>query len=345
MSTPSQSAEEPSRSTSRGRAQANAPPRITRSLDDVRTYTGKTVKVKDLEHIRTFAAETTMPAADGTRTWKTGVEHPIKYEISEMPIMDIIEMVAGLLTKITMTNDSQHENLRRPSTVASDSTSLTGLSTSVLAFHGKNVPSISIMSYLSRIHKYCPTTYEVFLSLLVFFDRMARRVNTAPSQDAQRGECAHNESKGTEMELDTEEVVSRDQSDSFSVEGSDLADSPASKTCGRETPDIDDSLDSAAKPSSPLTDNSDGELAVPEKDEKTEGHPLAHFFVVDSFNIHRLVIAGVTCASKFFSDVFYTNSRYAKVSLKVESGIVAHNDRLAACLCQSSTTWSCNFSS
>jgi len=41
--------------------------------------------------------------------------------------------------------------------------------------------------------------------------------------------------------------------------------------------------------------------------------PLSHFFVVDSFNIHRLVIAGVTCASKFFSDVFYTNSRYAKV--------------------------------
>lgn len=31
--------------------------------------------------------------------------------------------------------------------------------------------------------------------------------------------------------------------------------------------------------------------------------------MVDSFNIHRLVIAGVTCASKFFSDVFYTNSR------------------------------------
>ncbi|KAF3762808.1 hypothetical protein M406DRAFT_323694 [Cryphonectria parasitica EP155] len=37
------------------------------------------------------------------------------------------------------------------------------------------------------------------------------------------------------------------------------------------------------------------------------------FFVVDSFNIHRLIIAGVTCSSKFFSDVFYTNSRYAKV--------------------------------
>ena len=44
-----------------------------------------------------------------------------------------------------------------------------------------------------------------------------------------------------------------------------------------------------------------------------DAYSLSHFFVVDSFNIHRLVIAGVTCASKFFSDVFYTNSRYAKV--------------------------------
>ena len=36
-------------------------------------------------------------------------------------------------------------------------------------------------------------------------------------------------------------------------------------------------------------------------------------FAIDSFNVHRLIIAGVTVASKFFSDVFYTNSRYAKV--------------------------------
>ena len=48
---------------------------------------------------------------------------------------------------------------------------------------------------------------------------------------------------------------------------------------------------------------------------ESEAYDLSHFFVVDSFNIHRLVIAGVTCASKFFSDVFYTNSRYAKVDL------------------------------
>jgi hypothetical protein len=34
---------------------------------------------------------------------------------------------------------------------------------------------------------------------------------------------------------------------------------------------------------------------------------------IDSFNIHRLVITGIMVSSKFFSDVFYTNARYAKV--------------------------------
>jgi hypothetical protein len=34
---------------------------------------------------------------------------------------------------------------------------------------------------------------------------------------------------------------------------------------------------------------------------------------IDSFNIHRLVISGITVASKLFSDTFFTNTRYAKV--------------------------------
>lgn len=39
-------------------------------------------------------------------------------------------------------------------------------------------------------------------------------------------------------------------------------------------------------------------------------------FTIDSYNIHRLIIAGVMVSSKFFSDVFYTNTRYAKVKVK-----------------------------
>lgn len=92
---------------------------------------------------------------------------------------------------------------------------------STLTFHARNIPNISLESYLLRILRYCPTTNEVFLSLLVYFDRMAKL-----SQEA-----------------------------------------------------------------------------------------LGSHFAVDSYNVHRLVIAGVTVASKFFSDVFYTNSRYAKVSV------------------------------
>ncbi|CAO3644088.1 unnamed protein product [Cunninghamella blakesleeana] len=34
---------------------------------------------------------------------------------------------------------------------------------------------------------------------------------------------------------------------------------------------------------------------------------------IDSYNVHRLIITGVMISSKFFSDVFYTNTRYAKV--------------------------------
>src|ERR1700760_4192558 len=98
-----------------------------------------------------------------------------------MPVAEIIEMVAGLLTKITTTNDRQHEYLHRQ--MPSDGAhGMNPQTTSVLAFHGKNVPTISILSYLSRIHKYCPTTYEVFLSLLVYFDRMTERVNSGPIQ-------------------------------------------------------------------------------------------------------------------------------------------------------------------
>ncbi|OBZ71877.1 PHO85 cyclin-7 [Grifola frondosa] len=90
---------------------------------------------------------------------------------------------------------------------------------SSLSFHARNVPTIALEAYLTRIQKYCPASNEVFVSLLVYFDRM--------------------------MKL-------------------------AKESCGK-------------------------------------------VFAIDMYNVHRLVIAGVTVASKFFSDVFYTNSRYAKV--------------------------------
>ncbi len=260
----------------------------------------RTVLVKDLAHIQSLASADQINGGDGPEILNDTLQ-TMKYEISGMPIGDIIEMVAALLTKITTTNDLQHDALHRnaahqhaAASHNSDGTSMSPLSSSVLAFHGKNVPAITILSYLSRIHKYCPTTYEVFLSLLVYFDRMTERINNLVVEAEEARRQAQIQLAGTtlagshprrNLDIEMQDVQSGDDDGT----GSDLVDDddprePSTKSSmkGMSTP--------PPLPASPAT-----------------------YFVADSFNIHRLIIAGVTCASKFFSDVFYTNSRYAKV--------------------------------
>merc|ERR1711977_581890 len=242
---------------------------------------------------------------------RTADDPTLKYEISGMPITDIIEMVAGLLTKITTTNDRQHDALNRPLPTG-DTVSLTGYTTSVLAFHGKNVPSISILSYLSRIHKYCPTTYEVFLSLLVYFDRMTERVNAGPLQSlkqhsqqtsdtdlASKEGSRHSSVSSAALAQESPETSQREQAASSSA-----TTPPPSGSLGQQPQSSQASQHPDSPPSPPN---------APDQQIVEEPYNFSHFFVVDSYNIHRLVIAGVTCASKFFSDIFYTNSRYAKV--------------------------------
>lgn len=258
---------------------------------------GHTIRVRDLAHIQSLARADMMNGGNGPGILNDPPLQAMKYEISGMPIGDIIEMVAALLTKITTTNDLQHDALHRNAahqqTAANhnnDGVTMSPLSSSVLAFHGKNVPAITILSYLSRIHKYCPTTYEVFLSLLVYFDRMTERVNN--------------------MVVQAEEA--RRQGQPQSVAATTLA---SRSTVSMDADMKDDESEDSDETDSDLADDDD---KSPEPKETTAAASSvagsATYFVVDSFNIHRLIISGVTCASKFFSDVFYTNSRYAKVS-------------------------------
>ncbi|KAI9772329.1 MAG: hypothetical protein M1840_001078 [Geoglossum simile] len=219
-----------------------------------------------------------------------------------MPVTDIIEMVAGLLTKITTTNDRQHEHLHRHIPPPDGTAGLSQQTTSVLAFHGKNVPSITILSYLSRIHKYCPTTYEVFLSLLVYFDRMTERVNSGPMQSLRQATQQSPMAPDGRRQRNPVELPSDDR----------LAQTPAGWA------DASSPTTSTPPPSGSLGTQHHASIPSPIPPQvpsplEADSYNISHFFVVDSFNIHRLVIAGVTCASKFFSDVFYTNSRYAKV--------------------------------
>jgi len=262
------------------------------------------IKVKSLSHIQSFVIDDQNPLSPSRVSSRVSMaarrEISPQYEISDMPVAEIIEMVAGLLTKITTTNDRQHEYLHRQ--MPSDGAhGLSQQTTSVLAFHGKNVPSISILSYLSRIHKYCPTTYEVFLSLLVYFDRMTERVNAGPTLSLRQA---------NQLSLDRQAAAAKEdptlpQSPAYAQTSQPLTTTtpPNSGSLAPETPStVASRTDAPPSPPMPVYASLGDESAN-----------LSHFFVVDSFNIHRLVIAGVTCASKFFSDVFYTNSRYAKV--------------------------------
>ncbi|KAF2671284.1 cyclin-domain-containing protein [Microthyrium microscopicum] len=264
------------------------------------------IKVKSLSHIQSFVIDDANPLSPSRSTSRIassgGRDLSPQYEISEMPVAEIIEMVAGLLTKITSTNDRQHEYLHNSSQSA-DERNLNQQATSVLAFHGKNVPSISILSYLSRIHKYCPTTYEVFLSLLVYFDRMTERVNSGPMQSLRQA---------NQISLERNSFSAASAVVPTELRSSAIATEP--RSIPQHTPP---SSGSFGKPQQSITASS--ALMPPSPPIPVYPSPaqepanLSHFFVVDSFNVHRLVIAGVTCASKFFSDIFYTNSRYAKV--------------------------------
>lgn len=265
------------------------------------------IHVRDLAHVQALVEANTLGGASGS----ADASQQIKYEISAMPIADVIEMVAALLTKITTTNDLQHDAMQRnvahqqQANQSSDSGShMSPLSHSVLAFHGKNVPAITILSYLSRIHKYCPTTYEVFLSLLVYFDRMTERVNDLVMKSEQSRSRAASRSEPTQPRRGSGE-----QDTTMRDHGSGSHESDESDSDLADDDDDDDHM--VDSPTATGRDQGGRVLNTPEDRQATQGP--ATYFVVDSFNIHRLIISGVTCASKFFSDVFYTNSRYAKV--------------------------------
>lgn len=293
--------------TSTGSSSSSAQPSPSQSVHSSvppAPHSPNRIKVRSLSHIQSFTQDEFSPlsARSGSRRGRREAnEAGPQYEISEMPVTDIIEMVAGLLTKITSTNDRQHEHIHRQIPPPEGTTGLSPQTNSVLAFHGKNVPQISILSYLSRIHKYCPTTYEVFLSLLVYFDRMTEMVNSGPIQNMRRH---------SEQALDAQ---SRDRAGSETTLVEDTNMEPRNQP-PTPTPPPSGSLGKPAEPG-----QSTGHEQPPSPPEPiamdVDNYNLSHFFVVDSYNIHRLVIAGVTCASKFFSDIFYTNSRYAKVCL------------------------------
>ena len=306
------------------------------------------VRVKDLRHIESFAGGDFDTYIERDKLGLDAASlkaDSLQFEISDMPIADVIEMVAGLLTKITATNDQQAEHLHKRIPSADMTSALSKQASSVLPFHGKNVPAIGILSYLTRIHKYCPATYEVFLSLLVYFDRITEKVNSAPMHNLRRANEDSSEPPSPETENKKPRHSSTSSGNHDAPAGTTTMSPPATPSDSHKSHRAAQNTTAVDASTSPTFQPAPSGPVPGESDPLT----LAQFFVVDSFNIHRLVIAGVTCASKFFSDVFYTNSRYAKVCLSLENldivcGTNDHRsiDRSAVCPCLSSITWSFN---
>lgn len=267
------------------------------------------IKVRDLSHVQSFAneefhAQSQRGSSQAPGQWS----QERQYEISSMPVTDIIEMVAGLLTKITTTNDVHHESVHRHIPPPDSTANLSPQATSVLAFHGKNVPGISILNYLTRIHKYCPTTYEVFISLLIYFDRMTEMVNKG-HLDRVRQRLSGCGPEQTERNNNN----NRSDTNTTTTSSEHPSSGPRTARPSYASPMVTPPSSTGMTAQDPASPSSISPSLRPQE----EGEAFAQFFVVDSFNIHRLVIAGVTCASKFFSDVFYTNSRYAKVLFRL----------------------------
>jgi PHO85 cyclin-6/7 len=163
----------------------------------------------------------------------------IHMDIANFPVSDIVAMLAAKLQNVISISDRQRRTSFSSGGAVLPTAPATTKESRLLSFHARNIPSITVTAYLHRILRYCPTDPEVFISVLVYFDRILRL--TSPRARPIFGQY-------------------------FQY--------PILPTLGEISSDD---------------------------------------FAIDSFNVHRLVITTIAVATKFFSDQFYTNSRYARV--------------------------------
>ena len=191
-------------------------------------------------------------------------------------------MLTALLEKIINSNDRLNHNSNSSSLNLidnNDDPETNSLINSIISFKGKHVPQIGLEQYFHRIQKYCPTTNDVFLSLLIYFDRISKKCNSK-LQEAMNAK----EQQQQQQQQETSDHEQNHLNDNSLVETEDKELLHKGEKCAEDH-----------EPANKTNENQ---------------QPT---FVMDSYNIHRLIIAGITVSTKFFSDFFYSNSRYGRV--------------------------------
>ena len=82
-----------------------------------------------------------------------------RLNIAEYPVASLVRIVADLLNSIIKTNDALINNT---------------VNNTVTHFHSRAVPNITVNAYLTRILRFAPFSNEALLSLLIYFDRIAK---------------------------------------------------------------------------------------------------------------------------------------------------------------------------
>ncbi|KAF9909784.1 hypothetical protein EC991_008107 [Linnemannia zychae] len=169
----------------------------------------------------------------------------------------------------------------------------------ITLFHSRAIPNISIEAYLSRILQYAPFQNEVLLIILLYFDRIG-------------GGC-----KPTQVLTNT---IPKSLLRQASLSSEEISQLTAPKA---ETPGGDyfrsAAEEKAKRPGAMNTSDADADILDEEEpiaDEiytSSSESPVGSKLIINSFNIHRLLITSILVACKFSSDVFYPNVRYARV--------------------------------
>jgi hypothetical protein len=169
-------------------------------------------------------------------------------------------------------------------------------------FHSRAIPNITIEAYLSRILQYAPFQNEVLLIILLYFDRIGGGckptqvlTNTIPKGLLRQANMTMEDiNRLTAPRAENGEDTHRTQD-----EKAELARlNPSTRT-------VQDS---------DFMDDDDEEPIADEIYTSSSESPVGSKLIINSFNIHRLLITSILVASKFSSDVFYPNVRYARVS-------------------------------
>ncbi|KAI8356383.1 hypothetical protein B0O80DRAFT_25666 [Mortierella sp. GBAus27b] len=204
---------------------------------------------------------------------------PPVYDIVNCPTSQTLLLVSSLINTILAVND----RLACPK---------------ITLFHSRAIPNISIEAYLSRILQYAPFQNEVLLIILLYFDRIG-------------GGCkpTHVLTNTFPKKLLRQANITMEDINRLTSQGGENGEDSQRKQDEKSDPRFNPTARSAQEDWDSMDEDEEDPMADEIYTSSSES-PAGSKLIINSFNIHRLLITSILVASKFSSDVFYPNVRW-----------------------------------